>query len=126
MNVLAVLVAAISSFILGGLWYSSRLFGPIWNTENGGVFRRGHPVKVFGLSLLFSLIAATCFAFWVGPAPALPNALRAGALAGAGFVAASFGINYQFAQRSYTLWLIDAGYHTMQFLFFALIIGLWH
>ena len=53
-------------------------------------------------------------------------ALKAGALAGFGFVATSFGINYQFAQRSYKLWLIDAGYHTLQFVLFGLILGLWH
>jgi hypothetical protein len=47
-------------------------------------------------------------------------------LAGFGFVATSFGINYQFAQRPFVLWLIDGGYHTVQFLLFGLIIGLWH
>ena len=41
-------------------------------------------------------------------------------------VAASFGINYQFANRSLTLWLIDGGYHTVQFLLFGLVLGLWH
>ena len=49
-----------------------------------------------------------------------------GLLAGAGMVAASFGINYQFANRSLTLWLIDGGYHTVQFLLFGLVLGLWH
>jgi hypothetical protein len=32
-----------------------------------------------------------------------------GAVAGFGFVAASFGISYQFAQRSFRLWLSDWG-----------------
>ena len=41
------------------------------------------------------------------------------------WVAASFGINYQFAQRSFRLWLIDGGYHTAQFLLFGVIFGLW-
>ena len=49
-----------------------------------------------------------------------------GLLAGAGMVAASFGINCQFANRSLTLWLIDGGYHTVQFLLFGLVLGLWH
>ncbi len=52
--------------------------------------------------------------------------MKAGALVGFGFVAASFGINYQFAQRSFKLWLIDGGYHTVQFLLFGVILGLWH
>ena len=29
-NILAVIVAALSSFLLGGLWYSNALFGAIW------------------------------------------------------------------------------------------------
>ena len=126
MNIWAVLVAAVSSFLLGGLWYSPALFGGIWNAENGGVKQSGHPAKVFGVAFLFSLAAAFCFATWLGSAPPLETALKAGALAGVGFVAASFGINYLFAGRSLKLWLIDGGYHTLQFALYGLILGLWH
>ena len=126
MNIWAVLLAAVSSFMLGGLWYSPALFGTAWNAENGGVEQTSHPAKVFGVSFLFSLIAAVAFAYWLGPAPALETALKGGALVGLGLVATSFGINYQFAQRSAKLWLIDGGYHVVQFLLFGLIIGLWH
>jgi hypothetical protein len=126
MNLFAILLAAVSSFVLGGLWYSPLLFGRAWNRENGGEVPAGHPAKVFGFSFVFSLVAAAAFAWWLGPAPALDEALKAGAVAGIGFVAASFGINYQFAQRSFALWLIDGGYHAAQFLLFGLILGLWH
>lgn len=126
MNIWAVLVASLSSFLLGGLWYSPLLFGGLWNRENGGVPQQGHPAKVFSISFLFSLIAAVCFSVWLGPSPGLDHALKAGVLTGFGFVAASFGINYQFAQRSFKLWLIDGGYHTAQFLLIGLVLGLWH
>ena len=126
MNVWAVLLAAASSFLLGGLWYSPALFGNAWNTANGGPKQEGHPAKVFGISIAFSIVAAVCFAWWLGPAPPLEAALKAGALAGLGFVATSFGINYQFAQRPFVLWLIDGGYHAVQFIAFGLILGLWH
>lgn len=126
MNSWAILVAAISSFMLGGLWYSPVLFGNAWNAENGGVPQTGHPAKVFGVSIVFSLIAAFAFAYWLGPAPTLEAGLKGGAIAGLGLVATSFGINYQFAQRSFKLWLIDGGYHAAQFLIFGAILGLWH
>jgi hypothetical protein len=126
MNIWAVLLAAVSSFLLGGLWYSPALFGRIWDAENGGPKQSGHPARVFGVSFVFSLIAACSFALWLGPAPPLDTALKAGAVAGLGFVAASFGINYQFAQRTFKLWLVDGGYHTVQFILFGLILGLWH
>lgn len=122
----AVLLAAVSSFMLGGLWYSPVLFGRAWNEQNGGVQSAGHPAKVFGVSLLFSLLAAIAFAMLLGPAPELTRALGMGLMVGFACVAASFGINYQFANRSFKLWLIDGGYHTAQFVLFGLVLGLWH
>ena len=126
MNVYAVVLAAVSSFLLGGLWYSPVLFGRSWNRENGGEVPQGHPGKVFGVAFVFSLVAAFAFAWFVGPQPELHKALLCGLVAGFGMVAASFGINYQFAQRSGKLWAIDGGYHTVQFVLFGLILGLWH
>lgn len=125
-NYWAVLLAAVSSFMLGGLWYSPVLFGNAWNAENGGMQGAGHPAKVFGVSFLFSLLAAAAFATLLGPAPELSRALGMGLMVGFACVAASFGINYQFANRSFKLWLIDGGYHTMQFVLFGLVLGLWH
>jgi hypothetical protein len=126
MNVLAIVIAAVSSFMVGGLWYSKALFGAAWTAENGGKIQEGHPGKVFGISFAFSLVAAIAFSIWVGPAPSLEAALKVGVLAGVGFVATSFGINYQFAQRSVKLWLIDGGYHAVQFTLFGLVFGLVH
>ena len=125
-NVWAVLVGAVTSFLLGGLWYSPALFGRLWCREAGQQGQHGHPARVFGISFLFALVAAAAFAWWVGPRPELLAALKQGALAGACLVAACFGINYQFANRSALLWLIDGGYHTAQFLLFGLVLGLWH
>ena len=34
-NFIAVLVAALSTFMLGGLWYSKVLFGPAWQRAAG-------------------------------------------------------------------------------------------
>ena len=86
---------------------------------------QGHPAKVFGVSFLFALVAAVAYAVVI---PAPPNATVAagqGVLVGAGLIAASFGINYQFANRPAVMWLIDGGYHTVQFLIYGLVIGLW-
>jgi hypothetical protein len=128
LNLLAVVAAALSSFLLGGVWYSNALFGAIWNREAGRSegAQQGHPAKVFGLSFVFALIAAFAFAYWLGPNPTLNAGLQKGLLAGAGMAATSFGINYQFANRSTLMWLIDGGYHTVQFLLYGLVLGLWH
>jgi hypothetical protein len=127
-NLLAVLVAAISAFILGGIWYGP-LFCKIWCREAGVVMtetKKGHGVKVFALAFVLSLIAATVFAWFVGPQPSLRYATSVGFAAGLGFVATSCGINYLFAQRSMKLFLIDGGYHILQFTVYGIILGLWH
>jgi Protein of unknown function (DUF1761) len=128
-NYLAVLVAAASSFLLGGLWYSPKLFGTAWNRENKSTMKAGeggHPARVFGISFAWSFVAALTFAYMFGPAASLADAAMRGLLVGLCFVAASFGINYQFANRSNLMWLIDGGYHTLQFVLFGIITGMWH
>lgn len=125
-NLWAVLVAAVSSFLLGGLWYGP-LFGKAWNAAAGmDPQKQGHPAKIFGGAFVFSLLAAAVFAWFLGPQPPLSFAVCRGVLVGFGLVAASFGINYLFAQRGLRLWLIDGGYHTVQFALFGLVLGLWH
>src|SRR5687768_7863561 len=98
-NILAVVVAAVSSFRLGGLWYSRLLFGAAWHRTAGNAARpgEGHPVKVFGVSLVFALLAALAYAILMPAASTAGGAISQGVLVGAGLVAASFGINYQFA-----------------------------
>jgi hypothetical protein len=127
-NWLAVLVAAISAFLLGGLWYGP-LFKNAWCRENGidpECPPNGHPAKIFGTAFVAALVAAIAFAVYLGPAPNLHVALHAGFVVGLAYVATSFGINYAFAGRSFKLWLIDGGYHTLQFTLYGLVLGLWH
>jgi hypothetical protein len=125
-NIWAALTAAVASFVLGGIWYSPLLFGNIWCREAKVDPEKGHPAKVFGISFIFSILAAFGFAILAGPNPDLMYTLHQALWIGIFFVGACFGINYQFAQNSMVMWLIDAGYHTMQFVVFALIVGLWH
>lgn len=127
-NWLAVVVAAVSAFLLGGVWYGP-LFKNAWCRENGtdpDAPPTGHPGKVFGTAFIAALIAAAAFAVYLGHAPNLRVALHAGFVIGLAYVGTSFGINYAFAGRSFKLWLIDGGYHTLQFSLYGLILGLWH
>jgi hypothetical protein len=128
-NYFAVLAAAASAFALGGVWYSPALFHNHWLAASGLTpeeVRSAHPAKVFGLSFVLALVAAFVFALFLGPDPSLALGLGAGFSAGLCWVAASFGINYLFEGRSFRLWLINGGYHTVQFTLYGLILGLWH
>jgi hypothetical protein len=132
MNHLAILVCAISIFLLGAPWYSPALFGKAWAKANGVPLDpklrkdQKHPARVFGVAFVMALVAAYAFAWLVGPGPDLGYALKCGVAAGAGIAGTSFAINYQFANKSTMLLLIDGGYHLVQFLLYGLIIGLWH
>ena len=125
-NWLAVVVAAVSAFVLGGIWYGP-LFKKTWCREAGvDMEAKGrHPAAVFGGAFVLSLVAAWAVAALIGRSDAsLLFAVHVGLLSGLCFVATSFGINYLFAGRSLKLWLIDAGYHVLQFTLYGLVIGL--
>jgi hypothetical protein len=111
-NLWAVIAAAVSSFVLGGLWYSPLLFGRAWQRATGlsdSQLQGGNMALIFGLSLLLSLIASFVFAMFLGPRPPLALGLGAGFSAGLCWVSASFGINYLFERKSLKLFLINAG-----------------
>jgi hypothetical protein len=60
---------------------------------------------------------------FIGPNMSLAAATAAGAAAGIAWVAASFGISYLFERASLDRWLINGGYHALQFTLFGMIIG---
>lgn len=123
---LAVALCAVSSLVLGGIWYSPALFAKSWQEAAGlsdEELKSGNMAKIFGLMLVLSFIAAAVFAMFLGPKFGLGPATAAGFAAGLCWVAASFGINYLFEHRPFKLWLINGGYHTLQFTLFGLIIG---
>ena len=127
-NWLAVLAAAISAFLLGGLWYSPALFGKAWQRGAGLTdeqLKGGNPGKIYGGAFVLSLVAAATFAMFLGKLP-VGTATAYGFCAGLTWVAASFGINYLFERRPFGLFLVNGGYHTLQFTLYGLILGLWH
>ncbi len=127
LNFFAVLVAALSSFVIGGLWYSPILFGKAWMAENG--FKdddlQGGMGRTFGLSFVLSLIIAFNLAAFLGSEATFSWGLTAGALAGIGWVATAIGITYLFERKSMRLFLINAGYHAVTFTIMGGILGLW-
>ncbi|MCB1554534.1 MAG: DUF1761 domain-containing protein [Xanthomonadales bacterium] len=124
-NIWAVLAAAVASFLLGGLWYSPLLFGKAWQREAGlsdAQLAGGNMALIFGLSFVLALVASFVFAMFLGPRPPMALGLGAGFSAGLCWVASSFGINYLFERKSLKLFLINGGYHTLQFTLIGLIL----
>ncbi|MGD0760362.1 MAG: DUF1761 domain-containing protein [Candidatus Sulfotelmatobacter sp.] len=128
-NWLAVLAAAVSSFVLGGLWYSKALFGRAWMSANNlsdADLAKNNMAKIFGLSLVFSVImAANLAAFLAEPKTTASWGATAGFLAGFGWVALSIATIALFERRSWKYMLINGGYMTVSFVIMGLIIGAW-
>jgi hypothetical protein len=127
-NFYAVIAAAVVSFLLGGLWYSPLLFAKVWQREAGvsdAQLQNANMGMIFGFAFVLCVIAAFVFALFLGPRPPLALGLGAGAAAGLCWVASSFGINYLFERKSLKLFLINGGYHTLQFTLIGLILALW-
>jgi hypothetical protein len=129
LNWFAVIVAALSNFLIGGLWYSPILFGKVWMKENGfseNDLKKGNMPKIFGLTFLFSILMAFNLAMFLNDANTTTSwGAIAGFLAGFGWVAMSIFTIGQFERKSTKYMLIHGGYVTISFVVMGLIIGLW-
>ena len=129
-NYLAILVATVSTFLLGGLWYSPVLFGNAWMKEMGftpeSCKAAGGTGRIMGVSFVLELIMAVNLAAFLGAKASLAFGLFAGAAAGFGWVALAFGVTYLFERKSLRLFFINAGYHGAALTIMGAIIGAWN
>jgi hypothetical protein len=126
LNWLAVITAAVSAFVLGALWYSPLMFVKVWMRETGITeesAREANMIKIFGLAFLLSFIASFFLAMFVGPGAGAAFGALAGFMAGLGWVFTFIGISYLFERRSFTHFIINAGYSVVSLTIMGLIIG---
>ncbi len=128
-NHIAVLVCAVMSLVIGGLWWSPLLFARAWQKENGLTdeqLAKSSPAKTFGLTFLLAWIMSYNLAFFLGaPGTTWQWGVIAGLLAGVGWVAAMFIVIALFEQRSLKYILINCGYITVYFAVIGFILGTW-
>ena len=128
LNYWAVLVAALSTFLIGGWWYSPAIFGKAWMRENGFTeegMKGGNMTKIFGLAFFLALIAAVNLAMFMGPENKPEMGAMWGFLAGFGWVATFVGMHYLFERKSFTLFLINAGYSVVSLTLMGVILAAW-
>lgn len=127
-SIVAVLVAALTAFAIGGLWY-----GPLWRApwmkHSGVTFgtqKATNPVVVFGLTYLLNVAVATGLLTLLGPHRTWLLGAHMGLFAGIAFVATALGNIYLFEWRPKQLWLINAGYQVLNFTAMGAVLGAWH
>lgn len=134
-NWLAVLVAGVSAFVLGGVWYSPALFGNAWMRENNftvDTVKQGNKAKIFGWSFVLSLIMAANLAMFLadpagencGPKTDIVWGLTAGLLAGL-WVFCGLATVALFELRTWRYIFINGGYCLVALGLMGAIIGAW-
>lgn len=132
-NYLAVIVAALASFGLGFVWYST-LFGKAWQKELGFTeeyLKEGNMGKIFGSSFILMVIMAFGMAIMVqahegDQAINWLQGMYHGLYVGLFFVGTTMGINLLYQRRSLKLWAIDAFYQVLCLSVMGAILGAWH
>lgn len=128
LNWLAIVVAAVSAFILGGLWYSPLMFARRWMKETGITdesTKNTNMIKVFGLSFILALVASFFLAMFIGAGAGAAFGVLAGFMAGIGWVFTFMGIIYLFEAKSMAHFLINSLYSVASLTIMGLIIGVW-
>lgn len=128
LNWLAIIVAAVSAFMLGGLWYSPIMFARRWMKETGiteETTKNTNMIKLFALAFILSLIAAFFLAMFIGPKAGALFGAMAGFMAGLGWVFTFMGIIYLFEAKTMAHFLINSGYSVLSLTIMGAIIGVW-
>ena len=155
MNFLAILVAAISTMVIGMIWYNPKVFGTIWMNESGMTEEKaktGNMIKIFGFAFLFSFMLAMSLPAavihevgaiqlnggneldpaYLTYAEACGEKFRSfkhgalhGSILGVFFALPIIGINSMFEQRSWKYIFINAGYFIVSLAIMGGIICAW-
>ena len=128
LNFWAILAAAVSAFLVGGLWYSPLMFGALWKKANR--FGAGEPPaatgKIFAITFVLSLVMAFNLAMFLNDAKTTWIwGAAAGFLAGFGWVAMGIGVVSLFERRPWTYTIVNGGYLTVALVLMGAILGAW-
>jgi hypothetical protein len=128
LNPWAILAAAVSAFVLGGVWYSPIMFESLWKKANR--FGAGEPppatAKIFAMSFVLSLVMAVNLAMFLNDAKTnLAWGATAGFLAGFGWVAMGISMVSLFERRHWTYAIVNGGYLTVALVLMGAILGGW-
>ena len=124
----AVIVAALSAFFVGGIWYSSALFGNAWMVDSNltaDQIKTGNKAKIFGFTALFSLImSANLAAFLATPTTDTAWGAQAGFLAGI-WTFCAIAIHSLFELNGWRYIFINGGYSVVSLTLMGAILGAW-
>lgn len=134
-NLLAVLVSAIATMVVGFLWYSPALFANPWmklmGLDPNDKEKIAEMQKSAGPSYFMSLIASLLAAFVLGKLIAVAgfssavDGIKIGLVVWLGFVTTVQFTNALFMRQKNRLYMINTGYQLVCYLIMGAILGAW-
>jgi len=130
-NLLAVLVCSIITFILGALWYSPLLFAKKWVELIGKTdeeLKQGANAMTYVMAFVLGFMSNFSLAFVINLSKVaiFYDGALVGAMCWIGFAGATSYTNQViFVQRPATLWSIDSGYNLVSFMISGAILAIW-
>ena len=132
-NWLAIIVAAVVAFLIGGLWYSPLLFARQWmaahahSPEDVARMKADAP-RAYGISFVAFLVMAFILQMVLNHVDA--HTWQSGALWAAhlwlGFAVTIGLMANVYSGKRFSVFLIDVGYQLVYFLVMGAILGAWH
>jgi len=132
-NYLAILVAAVVAFLIGGLWYSPLLFAKQWmaahaHTPEDVVELKADAPRAYAISFVGFLIMAAILQMLLNHLDA--HNWQHGALWGAhiwlGFAFTIGLMANVYSGKKFSVFVIDAGYQLVYLVVMGAILGQWH
>ena len=130
-NWLAVIVASVAYFMIGGLWYSKMLFGTKWATLQridmaDANMKKGVAAIMF-YSFLLMLLNVIGLAILVArlDLTILSSAIKLGLVTGLLFCVTAVSISFLYEKKPTALYFISGGYQLLGNLVAAIILVLW-
>lgn len=128
-NWLAVILATVSTMVVGSVWYAPKVFGTWWE-KSARVETKSNAVVAIVITIIVSFISAWVLAgaaaiaheFYGGSF--LANTIVTAIILWAGFTAARFITHDAFENRPRMLTLLNISHELVTYLVMALIIGL--
>ncbi len=131
-NVLAVFVCALLSMVIGFIWYGP-LFSKPWGSLTGWTSEKvaALPKSKMTVSYVLAFVAAFIVATVLGVtlravnAQSVGDAVVAAVVLWVGFTGATIGVNMIFERRPLSLFGIEAGYHLVALIVYAIVLSVW-
>jgi hypothetical protein len=131
-NYLAVVVAAVAAFALGGVWYSPLLFAKLWVNAHGYSEEQVKAMqksagKAYGVSLVCQWLIALAITVLVGylHLERLAQGVKLSLLVWVGFALPLGLMANMFSEKRITVFYIDTGYQLVYLLIMGAIITAW-